>query len=359
MALKSATGDVAEAVRNAMLRFEHLRLGHRFSQFILANLPSDYFSVQADSEPLPVGRRALEAALKNLYGTRSEYVHTLKPLTKEFLHFASHREIYDDHEKIVLSFQGLFRLVRAVIIEFVRRAEKVDHEPCAYENDNPHLLRIRFDPSVWIYVADGLTSVTCRRYLAGLVELLDQCFKEYPLKKLHSLQHVFEEGFSIRPQFTDAANVSFVALVNIGQLYLGGSQGGRGLTDEDVNLLNKPGIDALINATITGVDTEWPPAEHALQVDKYYGQRFKSQGIKVPTFIEACMGLGLAERYRLAGLHTEAQGALKRAIEDFPSLKQIRELPPLYSGDAPIRWLEIIYPKMALPNRPTLHCVGL
>ncbi|WP_172979394.1 hypothetical protein [Pseudomonas kitaguniensis] len=121
--------DSAQAVKDAVLDVIHPRLSYRFGQFILAHLPADYFTVQADAQKHPIGRRDLEAALQNLYGVRSGYVHTLKHLTKEFLHFASHRETCEDDDKLTFTFQGLFRLTRAVIIEYVRKAEKVDHDP--------------------------------------------------------------------------------------------------------------------------------------------------------------------------------------------------------------------------------------
>lgn len=101
-ALEGVDEEPAQAVRDAVLDVIHPRLGHRFVQFILAHLPTDYFTAQADTQENPIGRRDLEAALQNLYGVRSSYVHSLKPLTKEFLHFASHGETYEDDGKLTL-----------------------------------------------------------------------------------------------------------------------------------------------------------------------------------------------------------------------------------------------------------------
>ncbi|KIU54415.1 hypothetical protein QV12_01030 [Pseudomonas putida] len=357
-ALEGANEAHAEGVRAAVLEVIHPRLSFRFVQFILAHLPADYFAAQADGQQHPIGRRDLEAALQNLYGLRSSYVHTLKPLTKEFLHSASHRETCEDDGKLTFTFQGLFRLVRAVIIEFVQRAEKVEHEPCNYEWDNPHLLRIRLDPSMWMYNPEGLNNQTSRRFFQGLVELLDQCLLEYPNRKLHRPAQVIDAGFSMQPQMSESQKVSFLAFWYLSNVYLGHEPGQRLHTAKELELLNKPSVESLIAQAVLGGDTEWTATDHRTQLERYYTQRYRPTGIKVPANVEACMGLALVERYRRAGASTMAMVALSSAAEDFPHLKQLRTLSAEYDPDTPITWLSIIYPRIA-DQRATLECHGL
>jgi hypothetical protein len=347
----------AQAVRDAILKTEHLRLGYRFSKFIQEYLPADYFSEYASKEKHPIGKRELLAALKNLYGTRSDYVHTLKPLTKEFLHFSGHAETYADHDKLMFTFQGLFRLVRAVIMEFVRRADKIAHEPCSYEYDNPSVLRISWDPSMWIYAPTGLTAESCPRFFEGLVTLLSQAFAEFPHKPLRNLHPVVEAGFKIKHELKKSPKMAFLAFTYLKQYYLGSEQGESLLKKGDVALLNQPGLESLVGQAITGSDTEWPPSEHLKHLNGYYGQCFKPTGIKVPLQVEACMALALVERYRLAGQFQDAKEALAAAAEDFPRLSCMREVQ--LDPDTPIRWLDIIYPKRAPGKIPTLECHGL
>jgi hypothetical protein len=348
----------SQKVRDAVLDVIHPRLGFRFVQFILAHLPADYFSEQADAQKHPIGRRDLEAALKNLYGVRSGYVHTLKPLTKEFLHFASHRETWEDEGKLTFTFQGLFRLVRAVIIEFVRKAPKIEHDPCNYEWDNPNLLRLRVAPQHWIYDPSGFEAQTSRRYLQGLVELLDECLVEYPSRKLHRPSHIIDKGLSIQPQMNEAQSVSFLALWWLSNVYLGHDPATRTHTSKEVELLNKPSVDSLITQALLGSDSEWTPAIHQLQLDRYYTQRYKSSGIRVPANVEACMALTLAERQRRAGHTSSARGALTSAAENFPHLIQLRTLTADFDPNTPIAWLSIIYPGITM-QQATLECVGL
>ncbi|VVP85186.1 hypothetical protein PS925_00856 [Pseudomonas fluorescens] len=357
-ALLSVSEENSQKVRDAVLEVIHPRLGFRFVQFILAHLPADYFSVQADAQKHPIGRRDLEAALQNLYGVRSSYVHTLKPLTKEFIHFASHRETWEDDGKLTFTFQGLFRLVRAVIIEFVRKAPKIEREPCNYEWDNPNLIRLRVAPQYWIYDPSGFEAQSSRRYLQGLVELLDECLVEYPNRKLHGLSHIIDKGLSIQPQMNEAQNVPFLALWWLSNVYLGHDPARRTHTSKEVEMLNKPSVDSLITQALLGSDSEWKPAIHQLQLDRYYKQRYKSSGIRVPANVEACMALTLAERHRKAGHISSAHGALTSAAENFPHLIQLRTLAADFDPSTPIAWLSIIYPGITM-QRATLECVGL
>ncbi|MEE5041674.1 hypothetical protein V2K11_25985 [Pseudomonas alliivorans] len=357
-ALHSVSEEDSQKVKDAILEVIHPRLGFRFVQFILAHLPADYFSIQADAQKYPTGRRDLETALQNLYGVRSSYVHTLKPLTKEFLHFANHRETWEDAGKLTFTFQGLFRMVRAVIIEFVRKAPKIEYEPCDYEWDNPSLLRLKVAPQHWIYDPAGFAAQTSRRYFQGLVELLDECLVEYPNRKLHGLSHIIDKGLSIQPQMNEAQNVPFLALWWLSNVYLGHDPARRTHTSKEVEMLNKPSVDSLIIQALLGSDSEWTPAIHQLQLDRYYTQRYKSSGIRVPANVEACMALTVAERHRSAGHMSSAYGALTSAAENFPHLIQLRTLAADFDPSTPIAWLSIIYPGITM-QRATLECVGL
>ena len=336
-ALSGADEELSQELRNAILKVIYPRLGHRFSQFVRSYLPADYYSSQANKQKHPVGRRDL--------------VHTLKPLTREFLHLASHSETRMDDGKLIFTFQGLFRLMRAVIIEFVRQAEKVEHESYGYEWDNPHLLRLIPCPSTWINNPDGLNNETPRKYFQGLVELLDQSLVDYPSRKIQQPARVIEKALSIQPQMSRTQDISFLAFWYLSNSYLkqepeNSAKSDVDMTPADMRLLDEPSIDSLIVHAILNVDTAWEASDHQRQLDQYYRQRHKSTGIWVPPNVEACMALSLAERYRQTGDTTSARAALSSAVEDFPHLRQLRALEADFDFSTPISWLLIIYPKL-------------
>lgn len=352
----------AERVREAILETEHQRLGYRFKKFILAYLPSDYFSKQADHEKFPIGRREMNDALDNLYGTRSGYVHTLKPLTKEFLHFASYRESYEDFGKVLFTFQGLFRLVRAVIVEFVMRSEKVEHDPCSHDYDDPHLIRARLESSGEIYNPVGLVSNNSKEYFARLVVQLDKCLREYPEHKMHSLRHVVDAGFKLKPQMSQGDSVAFLAFSYLCASYQYQACGDLVFSESECKLLNSPSFISLVAQVLIESDTEWSVDDHKRILNEYYARRFKSSGIKVPPHVEACIGLSLAERYRADGKYEEALNQLQSVADEFPINKELRALLADFSHDHRIAWLDVVYPcyaKRKYIEEATLQCDGL
>lgn len=357
-ALQGIDERSAQAVRDAVVEVIHPRLGHRFLQFIRAHIPADYFTIQADAQEHPIGHQDLEAALLNLYGVRSSYVHTLKPLTKEFLHFASHEETYENDGKLTFTFQGLFRLVRAVIIEYVRRADKVDHEPSQYEWDNPSLLKFNLAPEYWLYNPDAFDSQTPLRHLEGLVQLIDQCMAEFPDRKLHHPTLVIRKGEKLMSQMAEERKLAFLAFAFLSDDLAGNESNRRDYSEGELGLLNQPSVVSLIGQTLLGCDTGWTVHDHQAQLNLYYEKRYRRSGIKVPRRVEACMGVALAERCRLAGDAHGALAALSAAAEDFPRLKQLRQMKEKFDLEIPISWLPVIYPRLAAP-RPTLECIGL
>lgn len=340
-ALREVGETEADALRNAVLEHEHLQLGQRFAKFILTYLPADYFAKQAEAEKYPIGRRDLEAALKNLYGVRSTYVHTLTPLSKEFMHFARHLETFADGNNLVFSLQGLFRLVRAVIIEFVSRADKSLHEPSSYLQEHPGTVRINID-TPWIYDPERLSSQTTQAFFVRLVELLSEAMEKYPDQKLYSLRPIIERGFKIKAQMSVPSTLAFLAFVAIKQSCLDKEEGEASFTNDDLALLNKPSIVSLIAAVLAQVDIEWPASKHHELLNQYYAQRFKPTGIKLPTSVEASLGLSLVERYRQTDQIAEAEAALVSVKEDFPQIASMRKL--RLDTATPIKWRELIYP---------------
>lgn len=353
-ALRGVGDSEADAVRKAVLEHEHLQLGQRFAKFILTHLPTDYFTDQSEAEAYPIGRRDLEAALKNLYGVRSTYVHTLTPLSKEFMHFARQLETFEDGDKLVFSLQGLFRLVRAVIIEFVSRADKIVHEPSEYLQEHPGTVRVTVN-TPWIYDLERLSNQTAQAFFARLVELLSEAMEKYPDQKLESLRPVIERGFKIKAQMSAPSKLAFLAFTAIKQLCLGKEEGEASFSTIDLALLNKPSFVSLIAAVLAQIDIEWSASKHHELLNQYYAQRFKPTGIKLPTLVEASLGLSLVERYRQSGQVAEAEVALVSVKEDFPQLATMRKL--RLDPATPVRWREIIYPRYTPKKVKTDECV--
>jgi hypothetical protein len=126
-ALSTADAGVASAVRGAIAKHEHVLLRRRFKAFVLATVPGSFFGGDADASVAPPGRLDLGDALDVAYEIRSKYVHALERLPQELTGPRGRAEqILLLDRRTAITFQGLFRVARAAIIEFVRRQPKTE-----------------------------------------------------------------------------------------------------------------------------------------------------------------------------------------------------------------------------------------
>lgn len=353
--------ETSENLKRVIVESEHLSLTKKFNHFILSHIPAAYFTHYADKEENPIGKADLESALSNLYGTRSKYVHELKALPREFSHFSGTGEITLIDEKPILTIQGLTRLARAVIKEFIRKQKKVEHEPCDYNIDNPNIARMKLCPSTWITRADGIGKDTCSMYFSGFVTLLDDFFYKYPAGTLYDVKNVIEKGFAIKENLSQAQRTSIVTLAALFNALI--AERFRPiieLTKIDHKLSESPSIQVLIMAMVFGVDTGWHVTTQEREFKKYYKTRFKKTGFRLPHRLEAGLGLALAEKYRITGDHAMAIAQLNSTAENFPKINAIREYLKFHTAEKPISWMSLIYPNL-VKKEPLAHleCDGL
>lgn len=356
-ALTGLPVETAGAIKEAILSSEHVALSRRFKQFISAHVPSDYFGKLAESEIRPVGKKDLEQALSNLYQTRSKYVHELVALPRN-MHHGVDSETVVVEDKILFSFQGLLRLAKAVILEFIYRQEKIEKEPCNYAVDNPNIIFAKMCPSTWVGNIHGLNNNNCARYFNGFVDLIGRFYEEYPKGKIYDVREVVKVGLKQKglklSQRRSLLGMHFI----FNNFVRPDQQSIVEISKSDLDAINTPSLESLITHAILGRDTEWDAKEHERHYGAYYRQRLNKTGILLSNKIEACLALSLAERLRLSNRQQECLDQIRAAADDYPSLKQIRSLSVDFESEVPIDWISLIYPNVQKPMS-TLECVGL
>ena len=362
-AIEGLDEGVCDEIKAAIVESEHLSLTKKFKHFILSNLPPDYFGADAALQERPIGKADLIDALANLYSTRSKYVHELKALPKEFNHIAGAGagEIALIDDKLLLTMQGLTRLVRSVIKEYVYKQEKIDHESCDYDIENPNLARMRMCPSTWISRVDGLGKDSFSFYFINYVELLDGYWGSYPNGKLYDVREVIEIGFSMKENLSIAQRTSLVALTSLFYCFVPEQfRPNIKISRQDDEISDVPSIQILILKMITGTDTDWSYSQHEEVFKSYYSTRLKPSGFRVTKRLEAGLELAFAEKLRQSGEHERAVAQLRSSADNFPNMKIIRELSDSYDLDNSIEWLSIIYPNLVrTAPLSTLECNGL
>ena len=127
-ALANADDETAKAVRDTLLEIEHTSLARRFRAFTLEHIRPSYFRQEAAGLFNPVGRTELRGVLREAYRLRSKYVHKLNELPKLLTLGFDHGETVQIDRVTLLTIQGMARLARHVITEFVKRQPKVKTE---------------------------------------------------------------------------------------------------------------------------------------------------------------------------------------------------------------------------------------
>lgn len=349
--------ETAEAIKEAILSSEHVALSRRFKQFINSHVPSDYFGRLAESETRPVGKKDLEQALSNLYQTRSKYVHELVALPRNMHHGVDSETIVVD-DKILFSFQGLLRLARTVILEFISRQEKIEKEPCNYTVDNPNIVFAKMCPSTWVGNVHGLNINNCTGYFNGFVDLIGGFYEEYPNGKIYDVREVIKIGLKQKGLKLGQKRALLGMHFIFNRFVRPDQQSEVKISKNDLDAINAPSLESLITHVILGLDTEWDTKEHEKHYKAYYKQRLNKTGILLTNKIEACLALSLAERLRLSNKLQECLDQILVAADDYPSLKQIRSLFSDFDGEEPINWISLVFPNVQKP-RSTLECVGL
>lgn len=154
-ALRDAPEDMAARVRGAILGTEHAALKRRFREFAIANVAPSFFREEALGSPRPAQRAELAPALDEAYQLRSKYIHTLRELPREMQIAVPTWDTTTIDHRPVLTFRGLARLARHVILQFVRNQPKVEHEQLNYWEELPNVLRLRMANRYWIWRAEN------------------------------------------------------------------------------------------------------------------------------------------------------------------------------------------------------------
>jgi hypothetical protein len=95
----------------------------RFTKFAIDHIPSNFYDSQNTTSIQPIRYSKNRLNIENAYNLRSSFAHALKPLTQYLISESTSSEEVEEKGQTYLTLRGLFRLVRAVLLEFVEKQE--------------------------------------------------------------------------------------------------------------------------------------------------------------------------------------------------------------------------------------------
>jgi hypothetical protein len=344
-ALANADGVTAKRVRTAILEGEHQALARRFREFVLAHLSDS--DLQESGRNGPLGRLDLCDALKEAYGLRSRYVHSLRDLPHLLDAELSYSESVRSGHATYLTIEGLSRIARKVILEFVARRPKCEMERYDYRLERYGIASAELASQYWIWRPESLIKGQCRKILSALLsQLAAFVLTKSPINDLHQVCAKIEEKFSSFRGNDRRACATIYILFNC---YLPLDQRRENYEKFHklyAKALQNPSIEALCLHLLLHSVPSWNTVDQRATLDSYFEKRNQKGGLRMPELFEAGMLLSLTERYRSEGRIDQARALLAIAAVNALHFPFIISLQARFDPNLPIDW------RMLLPGGP-------
>lgn len=339
--LKDADHDTAHRVRSVLLETERLSISRRFRTFALDHLTPAYFREDAIGRPNPVGRADLLEALKLCYGLRSKYVHRLRELPDLLSMGFTRGDTAFIQDEEMLTFEGLSRLARQTIKEFIQRQPRVDQEVYDYRPERAGIIRAPVAPQYWIGNTENFRSDSVRHRLEGFLRQLAAVLSEDAGSTVTDMSDVLVKIERLLPNMNDEQRRAALVLHRVFNHLVEGNDSSAeepARIRQHSELLDGPSIEAMLLHLLLGAVPEWTLDAHRTVHDDYLGNQGKKNCLKIPRLFRSRLSLVLAERYRQAGDSEQARNLIGVAVENDPGRAELHQLETDFDPHAPIPW---------------------
>ena len=350
-ALEEAPSTIAERVRLAVLKNEHVALARRFRDFAIEYLSPAFFRDDAANSVRPVRRPDLVTLLKRAYDIRSGYVHRLQGVPRLLSTPYDNGETFEIEGIPTLTFEGLARLARHIIIQFVERSPKVERENFNWHSALPNVLRLPLAPQYWIGRPDGYTAETATRWLQTFLSQVSSVLLRTPNATLTDLSAILDKIEALALGGVKPCQRRPILTLYHLFLTLAGPDHQRPRHEELLTRYNsdftEPSIERLAICLVTGEEFPWQLDKVEALHDSYYRHRHHKNALMLGELLESMFTLRLAEAHRAAGNESRARELVRFSVEASPGNPAIRALEGTLASATltPIVAKDILLPK--------------
>lgn len=348
-ALEGVDAEVANRVRNTMISIEHVALGRRFQAFVAKHVSGRYFEGPFDEGAFPPGRGELSELLGAAYQARSQYVHQLLRLPDAVTQAQRQTETVLPvfSRQRMLTLHGLARLIRHVIIEFVRSQPTVEKEEYDYRYEVAGVKMARLGSGAWIANSDGDIKRAGRAKLEGFLDQISGALLRLAGAEVSDIAEVLKKFLAAAPQFSKVERLPYWVMYAIFNSIAGARSAPLNprlnkLIDAD---FEQPSVEMLLVYAYFRHPLQCSLEDHKLLFDTYKKKRSSKSGVRFPRLFEAAIGLELAERYRVSGDFASCEKTAILAADDFPEHNGLREWVRKMAPDDVVSWHDILLEK--------------
>ncbi|WP_432454840.1 hypothetical protein ACRRS0_05140 [Agarivorans sp. QJM3NY_29] len=347
-ALSGASDEVSDSVRKAILDIEHTSLGRRFRDFSIEHLKPSYFREEAVGVAHPISKNDLPKALANAYQARSQYIHNLRTLPSQLTNTIEYSESTQIDNKAWLTIQGLSRLARHIITEFVQRQVTIDKEVYDYSLERSGIVQMKMAPQYWVG-RTGLYHGSGSRKLEGFLSQIAARMsgtKDGVVTDLRELLAIVEKNvFEIKKE----DKLPYIALYFIFNGYVAEEQkteNAASFQERFDSEFMSPSSESLLVHTLFNITPLWDITEYHRALERYFEKRDNRFSFRAPVLFETGMILSLAESYRVNKEFSTAVDLVSMAVENYPGNEALRQFEQDFKlENRPIKWQTILMPK--------------
>ena len=319
-------------------------VGQRWRMLADEYVAASFFREEARDRRSPIGRSELHRCLKHAYDLRSSYLHASISLPRELtIGPCEGAETVWANHYTVMTFEGLSRLARHIITQFVMRQDAVESEPCDYRDQEPGIIKVPIAPNYWLHRPGDFSAEDGRKRLFAFCgQVVTSMLSKDPVTDLRDLLRQAHEGMETMKR---RDRLPFLALYCVFNLAVSPEER---LDDNSAVVsryrqdLSLPTIENMLLALFTNSVLSWPLADHADLLLNYLDGPERSRGIRMAPVLEAGLTLELAERYRVTSDLGEAKRLVSLAVENHPGHRALMQLEQHFPPDEQIRWKAVM-----------------
>ena len=353
-ALGSADVQTRGEVRKVLLEIEHVAVRRRFLDFALSHLEPSFFREEASGQENPIGRSDVPGALNQAYNLRSRHIHELKELPKLLTAGFHDGETFIVDRVTMLTIQGMTRLARHVINEYVKRQPKVATEVYDYGHERAGIVVVPLAPKYWIGRIENLNVASGRNRLEGFLVQIAAGLQDGAQAEIPDLRNLLKEVEKILPNANKAQRRSLLVLyVLFNSLSTQESKmpGLEKVLGSYQSELDCPSVEAMILHLLLGTMPNWPLEKHQALHDDYLRQQGRPSSLRIPPILRSGLSLALAERYRAFGEESKARALISTAVENSPGHPTLCDMEETFDPKKTIPW-KVQVPKLSPAPEP-------
>lgn len=326
-AIEGLDNKSRDAIRAAVLANEHIGLQRRFVAFILGHIEPGFYREEALGAIRPIPALDLPKALRQAYAIRSRNVHALTKIAPEMFLSSNRSDTVWVGGDMLLGLEGLARLSRHVIRNYVARAPKGVTKDFDHRSALPGIIRGRLAAQYWIHNAAAFDQKSAPNYLEGMLSFLIEGMSGRSDAGLVDMNSVLDRIEEITPGLADRNQ----RLPMVGMMALWNEFAPVGVRrplkpklqkqfDTD---LSEPSMTAFAVSLLAGREILWDlNALHTLSAARAL-ERSGNSAQPLPARIDAALNLLVADGLLGRGDRDAGLVELARAVETVPGLADL------------------------------------